>query len=204
MPFETIDVQINAIDELREVANRVNDIRHERIGKIERDIAVFHDEVSALVLALVPQLSGRDPQETVLELERRLTDLQKAFSLAAAAESKLAEVERKLEECAHAKEKARQQIERLQSAACVTSVEELRRVIVRSKRCRSLCRELEIVDKALAEDGDGLGLIDLASECAEVDLDDVAQREQLCVPKTKSGRTGDGVRRGSGVMQATN
>jgi uncharacterized protein YhaN len=35
---ETLDAQINAIDELREVANRINDLRHERIDKIERDI----------------------------------------------------------------------------------------------------------------------------------------------------------------------
>lgn len=30
-PFETLDAQINAIDELREAANRISDLRHERI-----------------------------------------------------------------------------------------------------------------------------------------------------------------------------
>jgi uncharacterized protein YhaN len=41
-----------------------------------------------------------------------------------------------------------------------------------------LRRDLDCANKALIEDGDGMAVDDLVAECAEVDLDDVAAREQ--------------------------
>ena len=57
---ETVDAQINAIDEMREAAGRINDLRHERIEKIERDIRAFEQDVAVLVQAAAPQLAGKD------------------------------------------------------------------------------------------------------------------------------------------------
>jgi hypothetical protein len=57
-------------------------------------------------------------------------------------------------------------------------VEDLRTAIVQSSRYRTLQLELEAVRKALTEDGDGLPISDLIAECTEVDLDEVAAREQ--------------------------
>ena len=54
---ETADAQINAIDDMREAAVRINDLRHERIEKIERDIRAFERDVAALVQAIAPQLA---------------------------------------------------------------------------------------------------------------------------------------------------
>src|SRR5207245_9889927 len=67
---ETADAQINAIDEMREAAGRVNDLRHERIEKIERDIRAFEHDVAALVESVAPQQSEVDAEEAVLALER--------------------------------------------------------------------------------------------------------------------------------------
>jgi uncharacterized protein YhaN len=177
-PFETLDVQINAIDELREVANRISDLRHERIEKIERDVNTFADEVRQMVVAIAPELAVQEPQDAVLELERRLADSQKAFELAAAADQKLSEARQKLEQCADMQSEAQRNIENLQRAAFVNSVDELRAAIGRSNRLHSLRCELDTVNKALDEDGDGLEVADLTAECAEADLDDIATREQ--------------------------
>ena len=63
---ETAEAQINAIDDMREAAGRINELRHERIEKIERDIKAFEHDVAALVQAIAPQLAGADPEEAVL------------------------------------------------------------------------------------------------------------------------------------------
>jgi uncharacterized protein YhaN len=175
---ETLDAQINAIDELREVANRINDLRHERIDKIERDIAAFKTEVSQMVHAVAPKLADQDPQDAVLELERRLAIAKTARDLAAAADRKLSDARQKAEQYSEMQREARQNIESLQCAASVGSIDELRGAIGRSDRLSSLQRDLDCANEALAEDGDGMAVDGLVAECAEVDLDDVAAREQ--------------------------
>jgi uncharacterized protein YhaN len=187
-PSETLDAQINAIDELREVANRINDLRHERIDKIERDIAAFETEVSQMVRAVAPELADQDPQDAVLELERRLALAKTARDLAAAADRKLSDARQKAEQLAGMQREASQNIESLQCAASVGSVDELRAAIGRSDRLSSLRRELDSANKALAEDGDGMPVDHLVAECAEVDLDDVAAREQRVSEELKGLR----------------
>jgi uncharacterized protein YhaN len=175
---ETLDAQINAIDELRDIANRINDLRHERIDKIERDIAAFKTEVSQMVRAVAPKLADQDPQDAVLELERRLALAKTARDLATAADRKLSDARQKAEQYSEMQREARQNIESLQCAASVGSIDELRAAIGRSDRLSSLRRDLDSANKALAEDGDGMAVDDLVAECAEVDLDDVAAGEQ--------------------------
>jgi uncharacterized protein YhaN len=175
---ETLDAQINAIDELREIANRINDLRHERIDKIERDIAAFKTEVSQMVCAVAPKLADQDLQDAVLELERRLALAKTARDLATAAERKLSDARQKAEQYSEMQREAHQNIESPQCAASVGSIDELRGAIGRSDRLSSLQRGLDFANKALAEDGDGMAADDLVAECAEVDLDDVAAREQ--------------------------
>jgi uncharacterized protein YhaN len=176
--FEIIDVQVGMIDELREIANRIGELRHERIEKIERDIDAFAKEVSQLLLDVAPGLSDQEPQSAVLELERRLVDSMRAFELATSMAKNATDARRKFQECEQAQCEAHRRIESLQLAAGVDSLEDLRTTIVQSNRCHTLQLELEAVRKALTEDGDGLPLSDLITECAEADLDEVAAREQ--------------------------
>jgi len=171
---------------LREIANRVSDLRHERIEKIERDIAAFANEVEQMVLAIAPELADQEPQDAVLELERRLADSMTAFGLAAAIDQKLSDARQKSEQCAQTLNDARLDIENLQRAACVNSVDDLRAAIGRSDRLRSSQRELDAVNNALAEDGDGLAVSALIAECDEADLDDIAAREQ-CIGQELTG-----------------
>ncbi len=61
-PIETIQEQIDAIDQMRETSVKIADLQHERIGKIERDIKAFAADVEKLVTAASPQLSGEDAE----------------------------------------------------------------------------------------------------------------------------------------------
>ena len=90
---ETAEAQINAIDDMREAAGRINDLRHERIEKIERDIKAFEADVVALAHAIAPHLRGTDPEEAVLELDRLATEAVRVRDLKAAKDADISGVQ---------------------------------------------------------------------------------------------------------------
>ena len=51
---EAMATQVDVIDEMREIAVKVNELRHERIDKIEQFIAAFDRDVAEIVVALAP------------------------------------------------------------------------------------------------------------------------------------------------------
>lgn len=120
----------------------------------------------------------QDPQDAVLELERRLAGSRRALALATVTEEKFADVRRKADRCAEAQKEAQHSIDALQHAAGANTLDELRAVIARSDRVRSRQRELQAINEALSQDGDGVAVSELTAECADVDLDKIAAHEQ--------------------------
>ena len=106
---------------MRETAVRINDLRHERIEKIERDMKAFEADVAALAQTIAPHLHGTDPEEAVLELDRLAAEAARIRDLKAAKESDIAGVQKKIEECRASSREARDIIARLQRKALVVS-----------------------------------------------------------------------------------
>lgn len=175
---ETADAQINAIDEMREAAVRINDLRHERIEKIERDIRTFEHDVAALVQAIAPQLVGADAEDAVLDLQRLLAEVTLVRDRAAAKDVALGGLQKKIDECRESCRDAREVISRLREAAGVETIDALRTAIRQSDAMRKLTGELDQLTRALAEDGDGLSIAALGEECVTCDPDEIAAREQ--------------------------
>ena len=151
-------------------------VRRERIEKIERDIAAFKSEVADVVDCIAPQLADTERERAVLELERLLKEATRAQELAAAIDVKLSTEQQKAEECEQARRC--EVIEHLQRTAAVSSVDDLRNAIRRSDEIRSLRGDHQAVAHALAQEGDGMSLAELAEECAATDLDQITAREQ--------------------------
>ncbi len=175
---ETADAQINAIDDMREAAVRINDLRHDRIEKIERDIKAFEHDVAALVQATAPQLKKTDAEDAVLDLERLVAEATKVRDLTAAKQTALDGLRQKIDECHDSCRDARAVIGRYEKAADVESIDALRTAIQRSDELRRLQTEFDRLSNALAQDGDGLSIATLSEECVAIDLDDVAAKEQ--------------------------
>ena len=176
--IEALDAQIETMDKMREVAARINDLRHERIEKIERDITAFEQEVTELVASLAPQLKGKEPEDAVLELEGMLRTATQAREHAIIVDNKIATQQEKIEACEHSCSEAKDAIAGLQKLASAASVDELREAIRRCDELRTLQSHLQTVATALAHDGDGINVAELAAECEKVDLDQIAAREQ--------------------------
>jgi uncharacterized protein YhaN len=185
---ETAEAQINAIDDMREAAGRINNLRHERIEKIERDTKAFEADVAALAQAIAPHLHGTDPEEAVLELDRLGGDAARMRDLKASKDSDIGGVKKKIEECRASSGVARDIIARLQRTAAVSSIDDLRTAIRRSDEMRAQTAELDRLTKALTQDGDGLSVADLTAECSGTDLDAIAAKEQTIAEEVQELR----------------
>ncbi|MBJ7406903.1 MAG: AAA family ATPase, partial [Bradyrhizobium sp.] len=150
---ETAEAQINALDDMRETSVRINDLRHERIEKIERDTMAFEANVAALVQAIAPHLHGTDAEEAVLNLDRLAAEAARVRDLKAAKETGIGGVQKKIEECRASSAEARDIIARLQRMASVSTIDDLRTAIRRSYEMRAMTGELDRLTKALTQDG---------------------------------------------------
>lgn len=185
---ETAEVQINAIDDMREAAVRINELRHERIEKIERDVNAFETDVAALVQAIAPRLNCTDPEEAVLELDRQAADAVRVRDLRAAKDSDIGRLQEKIDECRESSREARETITQLQRKAGVASTDELRIAIQRSDEMRKLSAELDRLTTAVTQDGDGLSVAELASECSGIDLDASVAKDQTVTEEVQELR----------------
>jgi uncharacterized protein YhaN len=185
---ETAEAQINAIDDMREAAVRINDLRHERIEKIERDVKAFEADVAALVQAIAPRLRGANPEEAVLELDRQAADAARVRDLKAAKASDIAGLQEKIDECRESSREARETIAQLQQKAGVASTDELRIAIQRSDEMQKLSAELDRLTTALTQDGDGLSVAELGAECSGIDLDAIAAKDQTVTEEVRELR----------------
>jgi uncharacterized protein YhaN len=185
---ETVEAQINAIDDMREAAGRINDLRHERIEKIERDIKAFEADVVALAQTLAPHLDGTDPEEAVLELDRLAVEAARVRDLKATKDSDIGGLQEKIDEFRESSREAREIIARLQQTAGAASVEDLRTAIQKSDNRRTLTAELDRLTTALTQDGDGLSVTDLSAECSNIDPDAIAAKEQTATDEVQELR----------------
>ena len=173
---DVVAVQVNTIDEMRTSVVRVNELRHERIGKIERDATAFNKDVAHIVGTLAPELTEVEPEEAVLQLERRLDETKRLRELMQEKDEAITTLERTIEESESERRKAREVIDGLQKAAGVKNVDKLKAAIEKSDRLRELrAEQAQTIDALLAE-GDGLTVVELEEECQDVDLDQLSAR----------------------------
>ena len=138
---EAVAVLVDAIDEMRTSVVKVNDLRHERIGKIERDVTAFSKDVAYLAGTVAPDLAEVEPEEAVLQLERRLAETKRLRNLKKEKDEAIATLERAIEEYESARCDAREVIGRLQEAADVADIDQLKAAIEKSDRLRVLGAE---------------------------------------------------------------
>lgn len=185
---ETVEAQINAIDDMREAAGRINDLRHDRIEKIERDVKAFETDVASLAQAIAPHLNGTDPEEAVLELDRLAAEATRLRDLKTVKDSDISGLQDKIDECCESSRDAREIVARLERAGGVASIDNLRIAIQRSDEMRVLSAELDRLTTALTEDGDGLSITELNAECLGCDLDAIMAKEQTVTEEVQEMR----------------
>ncbi len=181
----TLRTRLVLLDELREDAERARALRTDRIEKIERDLALFSADVDRVVHALDTALAGLAPEDAAARLGERLAaarrGVQQRESLEADLQSQGSRrASRADERAGHAA-----RIEALMTLVGESTLEALANAISRWERFRKLESDIEELRGELARQGDGLGEEELARECAGVDLDAAAVREQATEQQLK-------------------
>jgi uncharacterized protein YhaN len=176
---ESVAAQVDVIDEMREIVVRINELRHERIDKIEQFITAFDCDVGEIVGALAPDLAEAQSDDAVLELERRLDEAKGIRELQKGKDKAINTLDEKIKEFEELRRGASEVIFSLQNTAGVECVDDLRSAIEKSDSLRDLQTEVSRVTKTLIEEGDGLSVAELHEECDLVDLDQIVVREEV-------------------------
>lgn len=170
--------QVDTIDEMRGLAQRIHGLRQDRIGRIRADIADYEQAVAGFVADVAPDLLGLPADDAVLRIEEQLAQAREIQQLRRDREAKLRQLEDEMAELETALGRSRQVIDRLRAVAGVETVEALREAIERSDALRRMRDELDATVRALEQEGDGLPVAELEQECAAADMDRIVARQE--------------------------
>ena len=173
----TIAARLDVIDEMRDHITRIDDLRHERIGKIEEYVAAFAQDVMELAATVAPDLARLDPEQAALRMEHRLDEAKRARDLREEKDKTITRLQCEIDEHETARRQARADVDRLQREAGAVDGAQLETAIADSNRLRAARAEQGRVLDALCEIGDGLSVEALREECEGVDVDQMQARE---------------------------
>ena len=185
---DAVSAQIDVIDQMREKAGRIEDLRHQRIDKINRDIAAFEADVAAIVRELADDLAGAAADDAVLAIEKRLEEAQRIHDLQTSKKKEIKGIEDKVRDLEEDLQDARASVNYLKDAAGADTSDELRSAIKKSDDLRALQGELGETLQALEQEGDGLATADLEAECAAIDIDQIPAREETAAAELETLR----------------
>ena len=185
---DAVSAQIDVIDQMREKAGRINDLRHQRIDKINRDIADFESVVAKIVSELADDLASMAADDAVLEIENRLGGAQRIRDLRKNKETEIEAVENKVRVLEEDRKDARDSVNHLKAAAGLDTSGELRSAIEKSDTFRALQADLATTLQTLEQEGDGLTVGKLEAECNAIDIDQVAAQEETTDAELKALR----------------
>ena len=175
---DVVSARIEVIDQMREKARQTSDLRYQRIGKINRDIADFEAVVATMVGEVAEELADTSADEAVLEVEARLEEAQHTRDLRMRKERERGEIANEVRAIEEERQRARDSADHLREAAGVDTNDELRKAIETSDSLRTLQGQLDATLQTLREEGDGRTSADLERECDGVDVDELAAREE--------------------------
>lgn len=175
---EAVDAQIGIIDQMRETASRINSLRHDRIEKIQRDVADFENVVSQLVQVVAPDLADKAADDAVAALETRLNEAERIQGLREKQDEDVEGLKEQIETLEGQRRGLAASISHLKQTAGVDNNDKLKAAIERSDNQRALWEERQKITEKLQQDGDGKTVDELEAECEGLAIDEVAAREE--------------------------
>ncbi len=172
--LDAVEPSLDLIEELRQTDERIRTLRHDRIDKIKKDLAGFERAVGELAAGLADDLAGLPAEAAIARLVERLGEAEETRkrrkSAGAEAETLKGEIGTLDQEV---RERAAS-LAHLMDLAGVANTAALKEAIALSDRQRALRDEAARLEEHLRQDGDGLSPEDLAAECRDVEIDEIA------------------------------
>ena len=180
--------QLDQIERMREIAREIDHLRHERIGRIEKDIEAFAQDLSPLVTALAVDLVSATPDDAILGLEHRLEEAKRLRDERRNKDTAIGHLEKRIAECEASVSQAHETIRRLSQLASVSDIDQLKIAIRNSDNLRDLKQKLAATTTTLDREGEGLTSEELIRDCNVPDIDQLAAREETLRGELKSLR----------------
>lgn len=174
---EAAESQIEIIENMRVAAGKIRSLRHDRIEKINRDVADFEKVAGELIGDVAEDLKAQQAEDAILALEARLEDAERLRDLRKKKENDIQDLTTQIDKLEDERRDLMASISNLKQAAKVESVEALKKAIGQSDRKRKLEQERQELVVKLRQDGDGKSLEDLENECEGVLIDEVVARD---------------------------
>lgn len=175
---DSVDAQIGILDQMRETASRINSLRHDRIEKIQRDVADFEDVVGELLAVVAPDLADKVPDDAVAALEMRLNEAERLRSLREKQDENVQGLKKQIETLEGQQWESAASISHLRQVAGADNNEMLKAAIERSDNRRTLWGEQQKIIEKLQQDGDGKTVAELEAECEGLGIDGVVVQEE--------------------------
>ncbi|MBC6441305.1 MAG: AAA family ATPase [Rhodospirillales bacterium] len=175
---EAVDAQIGIIDQMREAVGRISSLRHDRIEKIQRDLADFENVASQLVRVVAPDLSDKAADDAVAALKTRLNEAERIQGLRENQDEAVEDLKEQIKTLEGQRREWAASITHLMQTAGVDNNDKLKAAIERSDKQRELQEERDEIIGKLQQDGDGKTDDELETECDGLAIDDVAAREE--------------------------
>ena len=172
-----VEAQLEIIESIRREGVRIRELRDQRIAKIHRDIRDFEESVSEFVSSAASDLSDTEASEATLVLERRLEDAQTTQKQAANCDRQIRTLLSRLSAEKRNIQDAERSIHSLLNEAGVESTEELLEEIKKGEDFEQLKQQHADVRATLNDNGDGLTIEKLTTECKNINLDELAVKQ---------------------------
>ncbi len=177
MRADEVEAYLTLIEKTAQTVEKSDDLRQNRIAKIERDIERYESRVSEMATSVATDLKEDNADEIVLALDARLTRSKEHLVRRQAAEKDIESARTELEGLADDEQGARDAIADLHRRASTKSIDKLRVAIQRSDNLRNLTDTIDGLLETLGQDGDQRSIDDLKVEVDGVDLDKAEAEE---------------------------
>jgi uncharacterized protein YhaN len=173
---EQVTAALELMAELEAEIGEIQDLRVTRIGAMRRDLDEFSLQVKALVSATANDLMAKPPAEALDQLSIRFINAQRIAEDALRLRREIIDAEKGLDKAQSTHQMSAAQIEPLLRQAGVEDIEDLPQVVGISEQCRQFDGRITTLESDLVEAGDGLSLVDLATEAQGQDRDLIRAR----------------------------
>ena len=192
---ESVSIQIEIIEEMRELVGQIFSLRNDRIAKIKRDISEFENSALDLVGEIALDLAYLSPDDAVVKLKTQLDEAERALNEHQRYNRDVSSYRQKIIEHDSELINVENKISYLKNEADVTTSKDLKLAINRSDQIRKLKKDQQQLVDILKRDGDGKSLDELEKECEDVDYDQIVASEGAVQNKLKElqSRLNDGV-----------
>lgn len=176
---QAVTTQLDQFGRLREIISEIENLRTQRIGKIERDLEEFDDQVRAIRSNFPDITDIQESSEAVKAFVERLRVSSDASAETERLNDAIDNEKQERNTYINERETTLHQINALKTQANVEEIPELKDVIERSDRKRNLLNQLGELRGLLQEQSDGLTFDELVEECSTVASLDAAREEEM-------------------------